>query len=408
MAIAVQGTCLSSRAAAEAFVGGVCFKLGPPELIGAELEWLTMCSSSTGGRPAPAALAAALGPYAPTAIAPSSPARPLPRGSYVTIEPGGQIELSSLPFASADELSSALTADAEFLNRRLAQHGIICLSAAADTDRNPERILESPRYCAMEALFGSIGPFGTLMMCNTAATQVSIDAGADAVEVAQRWEALHAVGPALLAAFARSPLMSGASPGWASQRMRTWLHLDRSRTVVPASADPIVGYARWALDVPLLCIQGEPGGDWTAPRGATFGDWLDGALDDVVDRRPTDADLAYHLTTLFPPVRAAGHLEIRYLDAQPGDGWKVPVAVFDSLLSDPESVAAATVLAERTSHRWLDAAQHGLNDRELRFTAMRLLDLAADRVRSAEAKQLVLAALQRCRVGAMPTEGNLR
>ncbi|NUS45767.1 MAG: ergothioneine biosynthesis glutamate--cysteine ligase EgtA, partial [Mycobacteriaceae bacterium] len=252
---------LSTRAAAEAYVGGVCFKLGPPELIGAELEWLTEWSGGdrSGCRVDAESLAVALGPYAPRSLSPTSPARPLPGGSYVTIEPGGQIEISSLPSPSADILCDRLRTDSDTLRSLLRSHSIRTVSAAADSRRSPQRVLRLPRYQAMEDFFAVTGPFGKLMMCNTAAVQVSVDAGADPDQVRARWTALYAVGPALLAAFACSPRLHGVSADrWASQRMRAWLSLDGARTGVPAvanGADPVAGYARWVLDLPLLCVR---------------------------------------------------------------------------------------------------------------------------------------------------------
>lgn len=411
MAMALDSALLTSRAAAEAYVGGVCFKLGPPELIGAELEWLTVCDDGDCSRPSPAVLAVALGSHAPKTIAPSSPARPLPRGSYVTIEPGGQIEVSSAPYSSAALLCDALIDDAAYLHQLLSRRGIRVLSRAADTERPPSRVLVSSRYCAMEHLFAGIGPFGALMMNNTAATQVSVDVGADAVEVAARWQALHAIGPAVLAGFACSPQLYGAPAGRAaSQRMRAWLALDPARTAVPveAGADPVAAYARWALGVPLLCVRGEPGTDWSAPAGATFGDWIEGKLDTVIERGPTQEDLDYHLSTLFPPVRAAGYFEVRYIDAQPGDGWKVPIALLEALLSGPGAVAAATEIAAGTAQRWWAAAELGLADPDLRTAAVGLFDLAAERTEWSEAKSLLVAAADRCRSGAQPTEENIR
>ncbi|MBJ8344018.1 ergothioneine biosynthesis glutamate--cysteine ligase EgtA [Antrihabitans sp. YC2-6] len=406
MAIALDTKLLNSRAAAEAYVGGVCFKVGPPELIGAELEWLTVCDDGDCSRPSSSTLAVALGSYAPKTIASSAPARPLPGGSFVTVEPGGQIEISSAPFSSAEQLCRSLSADAAYLRSLLAAHSIATVDHAADAHRPPRRILLSSRYCAMEDVFGAVGSFGTQMMCNTAATQVSVDAGADEKDIAARWSALNAIGPALLAAFACSPNLHGAPAGsWASQRMRAWLQLDPSRTSVPVTdADPIAGYARWALDVPLLCVVGRPGTNWAAPAGATFGAWIDGSLDEEIGRRPTRQDLDYHLTTLFPPVRAAGHLEVRYIDAQPGDLWQVPIAVFDALMSAPEVVAQATDIAAATAHRWWDAAEFGLADAELRSTAVALLDLAAERVVWPEGKSLLSDAAQRCRTGRPPTK----
>ncbi|MFE3543530.1 ergothioneine biosynthesis glutamate--cysteine ligase EgtA [Nocardia sp. NPDC059177] len=397
---------LSSRAAAEAYVGGVCFKLGPPALIGAELEWLT--TGPTGARPSLDRMAAALGPYAPVSLAPASAAAALPGGSRVTVEPGGQIELSSAPFADPAALTRHLAADAARLRDLLAAHRIGILAAAADAARPAERLLRLPRYAAMERRFAGIGPFGALMMCNTAATQVSVDAGADPGEVGARWTALYALGPALIAAFACSPRLHGAPPGsWASQRMRAWLRLDPSRVRPPVAdwTDPISAYARWALDVPLLCLRcTDRDADWSPPPGATFADWLSGALDDEVSRRPGRADLDYHLTTLFPPVRAAGHLEVRYLDTQPGAGWTTPIHLFDALLSTPAVLAQATALAAPVAGEWSTAARYGLADPEIRRAAVDVLELATAHARTDSAAAELALASRRCRAGLTPLE----
>lgn len=388
---------LSSRPAAEAYVSKVCFKLGPPQLIGAELEWLTY--TEDGDRPSLDRIAAALGEFAPRSIAPNSLAWSLPGGSAVTIEPGGQIELSSAPHASVLELQNALDADSHYLEMLMNSAHLSMVSTPADRDREAERLLVLPRYCAMENRFTTIGPFGKLMMCNTAAAQVSVDAGVDRAEVAHRWNMLEAVGPALVAAFSCSPTLRGAPSGdWASQRMRTWLELDGSRTKVPSTGDPISDYARWALDVPLLCIRGD-GANWEAPAGATFANWLED--DTLIGRSATIADLDYHLTTLFPHVRACGHLEVRYLDAQPEGQWVVPAAAFDALLAHPSITADASAIARRTAGRWIDAARDGLNDPALRSTAEDLLRLAAEH--STEYGDVLVSAAERCRSGEPPT-----
>ena len=277
----------------------------------------------------------------------------------------------------------------------LDAQGIHVVAAAADPARPAFRILQLPRYRTMERHFTTIGPLGVLMMCNTAATQVSVDAGADPADVAARWHVLHAAGPALLAAFACSPELSGAPGGrWASQRMRTWLHLDPARTAAPADAHR---YARWALDVPLLCIRRTDSADWAAPPGATFADWLDGALDDAIDRRPTQIDLDYHLTTLFPPVRAKGHLEVRYIDSQPADGWTVPIHAVAALTRTPSVVEEARRISADTADAWFDAARDGLSDPDLRRAATELLTLAAAHAPGPDAARLLGAAAQRCR-----------
>ncbi len=387
---------LSSRLAAETYVASVCFKLGPPRLIGAELEWLT--HSLDGRRPTLDHIAAALGEYAPRSIAPDSPALTLPGGSAVTIEPGGQIELSSTPHVSLLLLQGALDSDTRFVTTLMNASNLGMVSTPADRERDAERLLGLPRYCAMEDLFTTIGPYGKLMMCNTAAAQVSVDAGLDRVDVALRWRMLHAVGPAMIAAFACSPTLRGAPAGeWASQRMRTWLELDSSRTEVPITGDPVSDYSRWALDVPILCIRGE-GEKWEVPAGTTFADWLGG--DASIGRRPTIDDLDYHLTTLFPHVRACGHLEIRYLDAQPEGQWVVPAAAFDALLSMSAVTEEAISVVQMTSDRWIDAAREGLIDSDLRNAAEELLRLAAEN--SPDHSDILWHAADRCRRGDPP------
>jgi glutamate--cysteine ligase len=280
------------------------------------------------------------------------------------------------------------------------------VTASADTGRQPERLLELPRYDAMEAFFDRVGPYGRLMMTNTAATQVALDAGRDGGEVGARWSLLHEAGPALVAAFACSPVLRGAPAGaWASQRMRTWLELDPRRTRGPvlAGGDPAAEYAGWALEVPLLCVRSD-GDSWSAPTGASFADWVEGRLDAVLPTRPGVDDLELHLSTLFPPVRACGHLEVRYLDAQPGGLWRVPVAALEALLSTPAVLDRARELVAPTVGRWRDAARLGLADPALRTAGAAVLALAADHTADPALAGLVHHAATRTAAGTAPQQ----
>ncbi|WP_235681407.1 glutamate-cysteine ligase family protein [Tomitella gaofuii] len=188
-----------------------CFGLRPPRLVGAELEWCTR--TATGSRPAAAHLVEALGAHAPRSIAPGSPHTPLPAGGAVTVEPGGQVEISSLPLADVDGLCAALAADAAALRTLLGARGIEMLPGAVDHVREPSRILTVPRYAAMQERFDRRGPRGAQMMCNTAAIHVSVDCGAHREDLALRWRMLNAVGPALVAAFADGGSTAGAEDG---------------------------------------------------------------------------------------------------------------------------------------------------------------------------------------------------
>ena len=237
----------------------MCFKHGPPMLTGVELEWLV--------RPRPsekltaARLAAALGRHCPVALDPSSPADPLPGGSLVTVEPGGQIELASPPLPDLAGLVATAAADADVLHRLAGAAGLVVEARAAAPDRPPQRLLELPRYRAMEQSFDRIGPHGRSAMCSTAAVQVCVDAG-ERSAVAARWAAVHALGPVLLAAFANSPRLHGRRTGWKSTRWAVWMRADPARTAPPADPDPVDPAAAWArrvLDAPVLCVRGSGG-----------------------------------------------------------------------------------------------------------------------------------------------------
>ncbi|MFD0630939.1 glutamate-cysteine ligase family protein [Catenulispora yoronensis] len=116
--------------------------------------------------------------------------------------------------------------------------------------------------------------------------------------------------------------------------------------------DPRAAYAHYALDAKLLCVRRPDGADWTAPPGLTFRDWITGgALDPGEPRAPTLDDLAYHLTTLFPPVRPRGHLELRVLDALPGDLWRVPTALVTALFHDARAFDDTRAALELTPIR---------------------------------------------------------
>jgi glutamate--cysteine ligase len=124
------------------------------------------------------------------------------------------------------------------------------------------------------------------------------------------------------------------------------------------------------MEAPVLCIR--RGDSWDAPAGLTFGAWADGALP---DDRPTYDDLDYHLTTLFPPVRPRGYLEVRYLDTQAGDGWIEPTLLLIALMSDPAVTDQALAIAQRAAGRWIPAARDGLNDKPVLQTARELVEL---------------------------------
>lgn len=364
---------------AEAHVGGICFKTGPPSRrVGVELEWLIQDRHAPGRIVSTGRLDAALAPLA----GPGG----LPGGSALTREPGGQIELSAPPAPSLPSCVRTTATDLARLRAALDTAGLEAVGVGLDPLRSPPRILEHPRYRAMETYFDRIGPWGRLMMRATASMQINVDAGDDGpgpTGYRYRWRLLHRLGPVLVAAFANSPLWQGRPTGWASARQAVWARLDPGRTRPPDCDDePRAAWARYALDAHLLCVRRTPPADWTAPPGRSFRAWLRDPLD---SRGPALSDLDYHLSTLFPPVRPRGWLELRMIDAQPGDGWVVPLAVVTALLDDPAAADAAWEATEPLTQGapepaagvWLRAARHGPADPEL-GKAVRACFTAAD------------------------------
>lgn len=338
-------------------VRGICFKTGPPGTVGAELEWLVV-------DPTHPARAVAL-PRLQRLLA-----GPMPGGSLVTFEPAGQVELSSRPAPDVTTCVADLQRDVAHLLAVLASDGLTVVPAATDPHPRRPRQLDRPRYAAMEAYFDALGhDLGRTMMRSTTAVQVSLDAGADEADVAARWRLLHTVGPTLVAAFANSPRLGGRATGAVSTRQRVWRGLDPARTHAPTpNGDPAAAYAEFVLDAPLM-FTGE---DCRPHPGGTLRDWVSGRLPHLDP--PTTADLQRHLTTLFPPVRARGWFEVRYLDALPPQWWPVPVTILATLLERPRAAAAAEHACAPVADTWDRAAHLGPRDDALARAAGALFD----------------------------------
>ena len=356
-----------SEADAERLIRAICFKTGPPGTIGAELEWLVRDGAD---------------PLLPVEFSRirevfehlGKPGA-LPGAGLLTFEPGGQVELSTAPAKDLSECVAAASGDLAVLHEAFGDAGLVLTGHGIDPLRRPNRVLDLPRYAAMEEYFDRDGHWGRVMMCSTASVQVCVDAGLDDDGISGfpfRWRLLHALGPVLVAAFANSPLRRGQPTGWKCTRQLVWARLNPGRTRSPGGAEPFQPdgrtgqdgldvrehWARYALDAEVLCVRRADGQPWSVPTDLTFRDWLRGAggpraqsdAGPLAKAGPTADDLSYHLSTLFPPVRPRGHLELRMIDAQHGDRWVVPVAVVAALADDPLAADAAMTAAEPVWH----------------------------------------------------------
>ncbi|SNT00290.1 glutamate--cysteine ligase [Geodermatophilus pulveris] len=307
----------------------------------------------------------------------------LPGGSRVTLEPGGQVELSTPPYPDAAAAVAALRADRTVLAAALAAERLALAPVGADPLRPPARVCPAARYAAMEAHFAAVGcaRAGTAMMTGTAALQVNLDAGPRA-GWGERVALAHQLGPTLVAVAACSPLADGRPTGWVSHRQRVWGDLDQARCgPLLGGDDPAGEWAEYALAAPVMLVR-EGAGATPVRTRVRFADWVSGAAP-LGGRRPTTADLDYHLTTLFPPVRPRGYLEIRYLDAAPEPWWPALAAVTAALLDDPVAAGHAAAATAPVAGAWDRAARAGLADPALHAAARDCLTAAADAVPAA-------------------------
>jgi glutamate--cysteine ligase len=293
---------------AERYVAEHCFDPGPTGFVGAAVE----------------VLATALLPVDP----PPGPVFHRLRHGQLTGDYAGVLTVGSSSSPGLDVAIRRMATDLTAARVVLARAGFAPGERAVDTHR--------PTPSA----------FGT----RTAAVRISLEAGPDGPGLADRWATAQAIGPVLAAAFANSPLRAGRSTGWRSTRQALRLALDTP----PPPGDPRTSWTRYALDQPV-----EPGS--ASLRQA------------LRDGRPlTIADLRRHLDSLPAPVRARGHLELSMIDAQPGEGWRIALAVTTALIEDPRAAEESrAVAADLPPDAWTRAGRDALTDPALAEAARR-------------------------------------
>ncbi|HEY2080177.1 MAG TPA: glutamate-cysteine ligase family protein [Streptosporangiaceae bacterium] len=317
-----------------------------------------------------------------------------PRKSKVSLEPGGQLELSGLPEPAIESAIDQLRHDMMGTRLALEELRLGMAYAGADPLRPSRRVNPRPRYEAMEQHFAATGRAaqGAVMMNSTAAMQVNLQAGPRG-EWAERVARAYRLGPTLVAISASSPWLHGRDTGWKSARQRAWNGLDpRSCGPVPGcvapdaaaagNLDPASAWARYALAAPVAFVRAPKDQAQAVRTPVPFERWASGAIR-LGGRLPTAADLDVHLTTLFPPVRLRGYLELRYLDMTAPRWWPAIAAVATTLMDDPVAADQMTEATERAGALWTTAAREGLRNSVLAESARRCVGIAAERVPAA-------------------------
>jgi glutamate--cysteine ligase len=340
---------------------------GAPDrgLVGIELEWHLFLPDDPTAHVEPDVI---------EAISPDG--SELAGGGRVTHEPGGQVEVSTAPAEGLAAAVAATTDDLRDLVGRARSHGVVLAGGGIDPFRTPRRLSQHPRYVAMEKYFDAWGSAaGRQIMGGCASIQVNVDAG-DGDKANERWELLHDVGPALVAAFACSPIESGAVTDCASSRMRTWWQLDPSRThSARRSGAGLDAWIDFVFGADVMFIRRTADCYEPILSDLTFARWLDEGHELGF---PTVDDLQYHLTTLFPPVRVRGHFEVRYIDELPDPWWRVAAAVVVALATDGDAGALAREAVRGTVSGWEQAMRDGLRDPALAAAADGCFTAASD------------------------------
>jgi glutamate--cysteine ligase len=311
--------------------------------------------------------------------------------SAVTVEPGGQVELSGPPEPGIAAAIAGMRHEGMGVRLALERHRLGLAYAGADPLRPSRRINPRPRYRAMEQHFAATGraAAAAVMMNSTAALQVNLQAGPRS-GWAGRVARANRLGPTLLAISACSPWVHGRDTGWKSARQQAWSGLDpRACGPVPGCVaripdaddelDPASAWAEFAMRAPVAFVCNGRDDVQAVTKPVAFWQWASGHAQ-LRGRRPTVADLGVHLTTLFPPVRLRGYLELRYLDVTAPRWWPAIAAVVTTLMDDPVAADFATEATERAAQLWKQAARDGLRDPALGDSARRCLQVAAAHV----------------------------
>ncbi|MBM6578995.1 glutamate--cysteine ligase [Microvirga sp. BT689] len=265
-------------------------------------------------------------------------------GGAISLEPGGQFELSGAPLRTLHETARETAqhlADAKAVAERLGI-GFLTLGMSPLWTRDQTPVMPKARYRIMTNYMPKVGSLGLDMMYRTSTVQVNMDYASEA-DMVKKLRVSLALQPIATAIFANSPFTDGKPNGYLSMRSNIWLDTDRHRTGMMAFAfEDGFGYERyveWALDVPMYFVKRDS--TYHDVAGASFHDLFAGKLAQLPGERATRSDWANHVSTLFPEVRLKRYLEMRGADVGNLEHIVALSAFWTGLLYDEVSLDGA-------------------------------------------------------------------
>jgi glutamate--cysteine ligase len=271
-------------------------------------------------------------------------------GANISLEPGGQLELSGAPLETIHETCDEVNEHLREVKSVADKIGVefIGLGAAPHWRHEDMPVMPKGRYRLMTDYMDRVGTMGKTMMYRTCTVQVNLDFASEA-DMVQKLRVALALQPVATALFANSPFLEGKLNGHKSWRSRVWRDLDPDRTgTLPFVFEDGFGFEAWvdyALDVPMYFVYRD--GKYVDALGQSFRDFLDGRLPALPGEIPTLSDWADHLTTIFPEARIKQFIEMRGADGGPWRRLCALPALWVGLTYDQSALDAAWDVAKR-------------------------------------------------------------
>lgn len=311
-------------------------------------------------------------------------------GANISLEPGGQLELSGAPLETihetCDEVNAHL-ADVKDISDKIGV-GFIGLGAAPIWTHEDMPLMPKGRYKLMNDYMQTVGTMGRVMMRRTCTVQVNLDFSSEA-DMIQKMRVSLALQPVATALFANSPFFEGAPNKHKSWRSLVWRNLDDARTgMLPFVFDDgfsFEAYADYALDVPMYFVYRD--GVYQNALGQSFRDFLKGKLPALPGETPTLSDWADHLTTIFPEARLKKFIEMRGTDGGPWRRLCALPAFWVGLIYDQTTLDGAWDLIKDWDAETREALRvaASLDGLQARVGDIHMHDLAREAVALAEA-----------------------